>query len=208
MPLLISEDFEHGAKRWLGTDPTAWKVVKLDRGNVYSLVKQSRYKPKYRSPLNFALLKNISVSDFVLTADVQSTAKDKTAIHRDICIIFGYQDPNHFYYVHLANKADDHANQIFVVNDADRRKISTETTTGTPWDDNWHKVKVLHLASRGAIGIYFDDMRTRAMKAKDTTFVKGRVGLGSFDDLANFDNVKLYGKREASSRPIPTTTKE
>jgi len=126
---------------------------------------------------------------------VQSTAKDKQAIHRDICIVFGYQDPSHFYYVHLANKADNHANQIFIVNGADREKISKTSTSGTPWDDNWHTVKIDRNTQSGSIAVYFDDMQKPAMTATDQTFTRGRIGIGSFDDLANFDNVKLYGRR-------------
>ena len=59
------------------------------------------------------------------------------------CIVFGYQDPAHFYYVHLGKKADDHANQIFIVNGADRKKISLTSTSGTNWDDKWHTVRVV-----------------------------------------------------------------
>ena len=32
------------------------------------------------------------------------------------------------------------------------------------------------------------------MKATDTTFGKGRIGIGSFDDMNEFDNIRLYGQ--------------
>lgn len=32
------------------------------------------------------------------------------------------------------------------------------------------------------------------MSASDTTFGKGRIGIGSFDDMNDFDDVRLYGK--------------
>ena len=131
--------------------------------------------------------------DFRLEADVQSTGKDDP--HRDMCLFFGYQDPAHFYYVHIAKAADDHANQIFIVNGADRKKISTKTTPGTNWTDGWHRVKVVRSVDDGRIEVYFDDMKTPAMTAKDATFLWGRVGVGSFDDTGNWDDVKLWGRK-------------
>ncbi len=195
LPVLLHEDFESGAARWEPSDPKAWKVIKVDGGHAYSLTKQSDYKPPFRSPVNFALLRDTSVGDFALEARVRSTVKDYA--HRDVCVLLGYQDPAHFYYVHFGKKTDDHANQIFIVNGAARRKISTKTTPGTNWNDDWRRVKVVRSVADGAIAVYFDDMNTPAMTATDKTFTNGRVGLGSFDDTADFDDVTLRGKKVA-----------
>ncbi len=191
LPLLVSEDFDQGADRWQPTDKAAWKIVATPQGPVYSLFRQSQYAPPHRSPLNFALLKDVIVGDFRLDANVQSTVKDYD--HRDIVLVFGYQDPAHFYYVHFGKRADDHANQVFIVNDAPRVKISTTSTPGTPWTDDWHKVRLERGAADGSIRVYFDDLEHPAMTATDKTFVWGQVGIGSFDDTANFDHVVLRG---------------
>jgi hypothetical protein len=191
LPLVFEDDFSKGAGRWKPTDADAWKVIDTRKGKAYSQFKQSKYKPPHRSPLNFALVKDLVLEDFVLEADVRSTARDYD--HRDMCLFFGYQGPNSFYYAHLAKKADDHANQIFLVNGADRKKISTKTTAGTPWDDGWHHVKVVRTARDGGIAVYFDDMKTPVMTATDKKFTGGLVGVGSFDDTGNWANVKVYG---------------
>jgi hypothetical protein len=193
LPLLVRDDFEKGAGRWEPTDPEAWKVVRTERGKAYSQFRQSAYKPPHRSPHNIALLKEVVVGDFVLEADVQSTGKDGP--HRDMCLFFGYQDPAHFYYVHIAKRADDHANQIFIVNGAPRKKISMKSTPGTPWDDRWHRVKIVRTVADGSIAVYFDDLKRPIMTARDTTFTWGRVGLGSFDDSGNWANFRLRGVR-------------
>jgi hypothetical protein len=191
LPLLVQEDFEHGADRWEPTDAESWKVATSSDGHVYSLFKQSKYKPPHRSPFNIALLEDVTVGDFVLDVRVLSTKPDYN--HRDMCLIFGYQNSAHFYYVHLGKKTDDHANQIFIVNDAPRVKISTRTTDGTNWDDQWHDVRIVRRVDDGTIEIYYDDFETPVMTAVDKTFIWGRVGLGSFDDIGDFDDVKLYG---------------
>jgi len=192
LPLLYQDNFEKGADRWEPTDPKAWKVIAQGDNHVYSQFQQSKYKPPHRSPLNIALLKDVRVGDFVLEAKLQSTARDYP--HRDMCLFFGHQDPAHFYYVHLGQRTDDHANQIFLVNGADRTKISTKTTKGTPWDDKWHRVKIVRTVADGSIAVYFDDMKTPVMTATDKTFAWGRVGIGSFDDTGNWDDVRLYGR--------------
>ena len=190
-PLVHSDDFEKGAGQWEPTDPNAWKVIETKHGKVYSLFQQSKFSPPHRSPVNFSLLKDAYVGDFELEAKVQSTVKDYD--HRDMCVIFGYQDPAHFYYVHFGKKTDDHANQIFIVKDAPRIKISTKTTPGTNWDDEWHSVKVDRRVESGAIAVFFDDMKDPVMTASDKTFTWGLIGVGSFDDTGNWDDVKLRG---------------
>lgn len=191
LPVIVTEDFEKGAERWEFSDPKAWKVVDTDKGKVLSLAEKTTPKTPHRSPFGVALLKDVVVGDFVLEADVRSTVKDYG--HRDLCLFFGYQDNAHFYYSHLGKKTDKHANQIFVVNGADRMMISTRTTEGTNWTDEWHHVKVVRKTADGAIEVYWDDMKTPVQTATSKAFLKGRVGLGSFDDLGHFDNVVVRG---------------
>jgi hypothetical protein len=191
LPLVYQDDFEKGADRWEPTEPKVWKIAEADGKRFYSQFEKGKYSPPYRSPFNIAILKETSVTDFVLTARVRSTVKDYD--HRDMCLVFGYQDPSHFYYVHLGKKTDDHANQIFIVNSAPRIKISTKTTPGTNWDDNWHDVKIVRRVGEGTIEVYFDDMKSPIMTATDKTFAFGRIGIGTFDDTGDFDDIKLYG---------------
>lgn len=192
MEIDFKEDFEKGADNWEPMDKEIWTIKKSDRGNVFSQhKKESKYKPAVRSPVNIALLKDRPVSDMELHAKVLSTHKDYG--HRDAVLVFGYQDATHFYYVHLGKETDDHANQIFIVNGEARKKISTKTSKGTPWDEKWHNVKIVHRPSDGTIEVYFDDMKTPVMTATDKTFKHGRIGIGSFDDTTDWDDIRLFG---------------
>lgn len=194
----FSEDFEKGADAWEPMDKAIWTLKKGDHGYVYSQAKkESKYKPAVRSPVNISILKGNDVGDFTLDAKVLSTHPDYG--HRDAVIVFGYQDASHFYYVHLGKQTDDHANQIFIVNGAPRTKISTKTSTGTPWDEKWHNVRIIRKTGDGAIEIYFDDMKTPVMTATDKTFAHGRIGVGTFDDTSDWDDIKLEGTAAAKS---------
>jgi len=203
LPLVFEDDFEKGADRWQPTDAEAWRIVQTDKGKVYNQFKTSKYKPPYRSPYNISLVKDVVVSDFVLTAKVQSTHKDAGA-HRDMCIFFNYQDPAHFYYVHLGQRPDPHSSQIMIVNDAARVMITKNKSPGVPWDDEWHQVKVVRRTADGAIEIYFDDMNKPMMIASDKTFTWGQVGIGSFDDNGNWDDFKLHGAKVEPPKKDPS----
>jgi hypothetical protein len=192
LPIVFQEDFEHGADRWQPQDPAQFEIKKTDSGHVYSqFKKESAYKGPHRAPFNVAIQKDVDVSEMEFTGRVRSTHPDYG--HRDAVVVFGYQDSDHMYYVHLGKKADEHANQIFIVNGADRAKISITSTPGTDWDDDWHKVKVTRKPSDGSIEIYFDDMQKPVMTANDKTFSHGRIGVGTFDDTADWDDIVLRG---------------
>jgi hypothetical protein len=199
-PMLVKEDFENEMKRWQTTDPDpanrVWKIIEAGpAGNhVLRVTGTSKYQPPHRSPHSIALLRDVKVGDFELTMRVQNTNKTAGA-HRDLCIFWGYQDPSHFYYVHLGAKPDPHACQIFIVDDAPRTMITVDQAKGTPWTDDWHDVKVVRRVDDGAMEVYFDDMQKPYMTAKDKTFTWGQVGIGTFDDHGNFDEVMLRGIR-------------
>ncbi|MBL8851657.1 MAG: hypothetical protein JNG89_18390 [Planctomycetaceae bacterium] len=193
LPVMFADDFESGdLSRWKATDPEAWRLAADGDRHILQQFAASKVQTEVRSPFNRAVVSGLCVGDFQFDVDVQSTARDYP--HRDVCLFFGYQDPTHFYYVHLGQRADDHANQIFIVNQAPRVKISTTSSEGTPWNNDWHHVRIVRRAESGEIAVYFDSMETPVMTATDTTFQWGTVGVGTFDDTANFNNVHLRGE--------------
>lgn len=192
LPLLLQENFEGSADDWEPTDPTAWKVARAEGQTFYSIVKKKNdYKPPVRSPYNFAIRRDLSVSDFVFDVRLKSTEKDYG--HRDLCLFFGYQDPSHFYYVHFGKEADPHAHSIFLVNGKPRVSIVEKRTQGVDWDDRWHRVRLKREVKSGSIEVYFDDMVHPIMSTHDRTFPHGRIGVGSFDDTGNFTEIRLRG---------------
>ena len=198
LPLILREEFEEGMQRWQTSDPNpeqgVWRVIELGSPGNHALrvTGTSKFKPPYRSPHSIALLKDVVVGDFELTMRVQETNVN-AGPHRDLCIFWGYQDPSHFYYVHLGAKSDPNACQIFIVNDAARTPITVDKAEGTPWTEGWHHVKVVRRLDDGAMEVYFDDMDKPLMTARDQTFTWGQIGIGTFDDHGNFDDLELRG---------------
>lgn len=179
------------------SDPAVWKFVDDAGKSVFQLQYDKKYKstytPKYRSPVHIALLKQYPLTDFVMDVEMKSTTEPYD--HQSLCLFFGFQSPEKYYYVHLGRKADMNANNIFIVNEAARKNFAKETTKGTEWKkDTWHTVRLVRQASTGKIEVYFDDMTKPIMKAEDKTFGEGFVGFGSFDDTGHFRKVTLYAK--------------
>ncbi|WP_193212421.1 hypothetical protein [Luteolibacter marinus] len=178
--------------KWIPADPAAWQWTGTGADAVLHLIAQSSTKPKFRSPLNLAWLSGREWKDFTLTAEVRLTKFD--AGNNDLCIAFGRSDENRFYYAHLGEKADEPHHQIHLVDNADRRPITTYRTTGTPWQKGkWHRVKIVRNTATGDIGVWFDDMKRPVLTARDKTLEWGQIGLGSFDDLGEFRHVKIRG---------------
>lgn len=48
-------------------------------------------------------------------------------------------------------------------------------------------------AESGLIEVYVDDFEFPIMSVVDKTFLSGRVGVGSFDDIGMFDDVRVTG---------------
>ena len=196
LPLLVSDDFESGnAQNWMPNVAENWQVAKERNSMVYQLIAPGPMGP-VRAPASWSLLKDFDVASFVLTGKAKCKA-DPANDKRDVCIIFHFQDPTHFYYVHFSASSDDAHNIIALINDKDRVKINNEPpgqSTARMVDLKFHEFKVTYDARSGEIRAYLDDMSTPILIAVDKTLDHGLVGVGSFDDTASFDNIKLWGE--------------
>ncbi len=192
LPLFFEDDFDNGIERWEMTDPDAWQLEADGERTVLSLSKLSEYTPPVRSPHNIAWVKDLRVGDFIFEATLKYTGRAYG--HADLCLFFGYQDPAHFYYVHIATEADPHANSIFLVNGEPRVSIARERTDGTEWTDEYHTVRIKREVDSGSIQVFFDDMDNPIMTAEDKTLTYGSIGIGSFDDTGNFDVIRVYAQ--------------
>jgi len=150
-----------------------------------------------RAPTAYALLRNHEVSDFVFSGRIRCLA-DPDNPHRDMLVVFNFQDPFHFYYIHFSAVSDEVHNIIGLVNGSDRIKINLEPAGGSRavlTDRMYHHFKVVYAADSGNIRAFLDDMNTPLLTAQDKTLGHGRVGVGSFDDTGSFTSIVLWGTR-------------
>jgi len=178
-------------ERWTFGDQTAWEWTGAGDEAVLALKKQSDFKPKVRSPFNLAWFTGGQWDSFTLTAEVRLDLFNKG--NNDVCIAFSKESDTKFYYAHLGEKADAVHLQLHLVNDADRKAITVKGADTLPWKpETWHQVKVTRNGADGTIKVWFDGQEVLA--AADKTLGNGGIGLGSFDDLGSFRNVRITGE--------------
>ena len=181
------------------SDPAVWSFGKARSGAGFIELKydpksyKSSYSPKHRSPVHIALFKDVAPTDFVMDLEMQSTIPAYG--HQDLCLFFGFESPQRYYYTHIGRAADMNAHNVFIVNDAPRKNIAKTTTKGVDWKaDTWHHVRLARQGTTGKVEVYVDDLKTPVMTAEDKTFPTGFVGFGSFDDTGRFRNVRVSQK--------------
>ena len=197
-PTMVDENFEDGkARGWVPNIPGNW-MVGQEAGTWCYQLQEPGVQGNVRAPTSWSLLKDFDISDFIFTGRLKCNAKSDNP-HRDMVVIFHYQDPTHFYYVHFSAVSDESHNIIGLVNGKDRVKINLEPpgeSTVRLTDMEFHEFKVTCSVENGEIKAYLDDMKTPILTAKDTTLGHGFVGVGSFDDTGSFDDIKVWGKNE------------
>jgi hypothetical protein len=195
LPVLASEHFESGkADGWAPNDPARWTVRPMGRNLVYALTAPGE-TGKIRAPTSWSLWSGHEVGSFEFAGRLLCDT-DPANPRRDLCILFGFRDPTHFAYVHFSASSDEAHNIIAVVDGKDRARISLEapgTSAARLTGKDWHVFKVTFDAETGEIKAYLDDMRTPVLTARDRTFPRGLVGVGSFDDTGCFDDLTLRG---------------
>jgi hypothetical protein len=186
----ISE--ERGLRDWELDGNGGWSV----RGQSLVLEKAGVPSGPIRRPAALAILRDKVLTDFELRVDVRSTAPPDLAV-RDVLLIFGYQSPTQFYYVHLAAKTDPVHNGIFLVNNADRHRLDDASTQARLTDQAWHHVRLERRSATGTINVFFGDGPTPLLSTTDRTLGSGRIGVGSFDETGEF---RAFEVRELARR--------
>jgi hypothetical protein len=178
---------------WSFSAPDEWSLLP-EEGAALHWQSAKTYQPPHRSPHTIGLLHKHRWGSFELTARVAQASPDEP--HRDLCLIFGYQDPAHFYYVHLAPRPDPHACNIFKVDDAARTALAAVPTEGVDWGDPdqrprpWRDVTLQRDADSGLIRVTVGDW---TLEATDTTFDSGYVGVGTFDNAGALQRLEIRG---------------
>lgn len=192
---LLAEHPLQQRAQWQLEDPAAWEWQGEGEATTLMLKKPSQYKPKVRRPFNLAWFGGAEWNSFTLTCEARLDVFNKG--NNDVCIAFSGRGESEFYYAHLGETADGVHLQLHVVNQADRKAITTKRAKTLPWKPgHWHPIKLVRDASSGSIKVWFEDQLV--LEASDKTFGKGRIGLGSFDDLGAFRKVTITA---ASAEP-------
>jgi len=145
--------------------PDALSMFTLDGSGTWEIKDQMLVLAKagtpggpIRRPSALAVLQSEPLVRATVQVEMRSTAPEEVK-NRDLEIIFGYESPRRFYYVHLAGITDANHNGIFLVDNKDRRRIDDGTAAPQLKDREWHRVRLErdrrlrpHRGLRGRLG--------------------------------------------------------
>ncbi|MEP0845093.1 MAG: hypothetical protein HRF43_20510 [Phycisphaerae bacterium] len=193
---------------WTLRTPALWRIAREgDRRMLQMAIPPERpMTPGVRRPQEYALYNKYEFRSFSLSFAVR-VDRPVSVPRRDAVVIFGRQDPTHFYYAHLSGASDQWHN-AFVRVDGDSRTSLVPPGRRPPptmTDQAWHKVDVVRDVDAGTIKVYvdaFDESAPPVFDLVDRTYEWGLIGLGSFDDHASFARIKIEGQaRPPAAKP-------
>lgn len=181
------DDFESDSlAAWEFPHTEDW-AIQSEGANGFLRMLRRREPGVPRRPLQFAGLKNANVGSFALGMRVRRAGTS-------MLIVFNYVDTVHFYYAHIsADRGTEQSvhNGLFIVNGEPRKRIAgVEAAPALP-DRDWHTVRVRRDVRSGSIEVFVDDEKSPRFAVVDRTFTCGQVGMGSFDETGDFDDVRL-----------------
>lgn len=194
----FTDNFSSGnLSQWQLPYSQDWTVGK--EGSVHYLHMLRNRPPLVpRRPMQFALLKGVTVGSFDFQARVRRAGKSSS-----ILIVFDYVDSLHFYYTHLSvdpgSKQPVH-NGIFIVNGKPRYRIAGLAAAPALPDTKWHTIRIQRNVKTGSIKVFVDGESTPRFSVIDHTFNCGQIGLGSFDETGDFTDLRLTSK-DAGCKP-------
>lgn len=175
-------------RQWAVPVDADWQVGEEDGVIALRLANPREPPPGPRRPIQFALTEIPRYSQLTVEADVKP-------LGRSIMIVLAYQDSAHFNYVHLSTDTGTQVsvhNGVFHVYGGERVRISNpEGPPAFPQNNHWYRAKLTHDAKTGTIAVTVDGKSVPALRAVDVSLGPGKVGLGSFDETAEFKNVKI-----------------
>jgi len=170
--------------------PSGWLPLTASR---WSVVDESGDKSLFLNTTSYSQLSGSRLGEYILAPDIYTnfslTVEAKTQEpsgngNADYALVFGFQDANNYYYM-LFNRTQRNTALSKVVNGTRQNLLSASEN----WlvDNEYHTVEVRRLLDN--IEVRFDD--NIVLQFIDDTFSTGQIGLGSFNDSAYFDNVRI-----------------
>ena len=176
--------------QWSVFNAADWKIVQQDGAQILRLETPRGPLPGPRRPMQFAIAQTPAFKHVTVEADVRPRRKS-------LIIVFAYRDAAHFDYAHLSVdtgvKQPVH-NGIFHVFGGERVRISSQAGPAAfSQTGHWYHVLLTYDGESGAVHVDVDGRPVPALHAVDLSLDSGKVGLGSFDEVGDFKQVKIVG---------------
>jgi len=174
------------ASIWTFEGKGQWEI----RKNTLEITENSINRDPYTAPSALAIYQEHQYTSFELEVEIKSNAP-LSETKGDMLIIFGYQSPTQYFYAHLTGTVDSIHNGVFIVDNADRRKVDFTEFEPVLTDREWHEIRLTRDIETGSVSIYKDGDRKPIITVHDQAFLRGNIGFGSFNDTGEIKNIRL-----------------
>jgi hypothetical protein len=141
-------------------------------------------------PPNRCILKNSIYGDFILEVDVNPDARQSSA---DICLFLGLKDSTRYYFILLSTSPANDRQGIYLVKNSIRTKLPERISTARALiPDTWQKIRIERNITRRTIRVYAGEMSEPVLEIQNYELVMGRIGFGSMNGGAAFDNLSVW----------------
>lgn len=190
LPEVVAMDFSspEDFTSWQPRPTSTWKAA--PGAGHYQLVEKG--KPgKHRRPFSWSIWQGAEVAECVVDVKARCLTKPEV-LGRDVLIIFGFQDADHYYYAHFSAENAQVHNIVAKVNGGARTPLRMlDPRRPLLLTGEFHHLRLHHDPATGEIRGWVDGKPS--LHARDTTFKGGKVGIGSFDDTVDFDSFMVSG---------------
>jgi hypothetical protein len=175
---------------WYSHQPE-WSISKVQDNLFLQLSKAATPDSQLADlPSNRCILKNSIYGDFILEVDVNP---DDSQSSPDICLFLGLKDSTRYYFILLSTSPANDMQGIYLVKNSVRTKLPERISSARALIPNtWQKIRVERNITRRTIRVYAGEMSEPLLEIQNYELVMGRIGFGSMNGGAAFDNLSVW----------------
>jgi hypothetical protein len=175
---------------WFSHQPE-WSISKVQDNFFLQLSKEAAPDSEVAVlPPNRCILRNSIYGDFIMEVDVNPIAPQSAS---DICLFLGLKDSTRYYFVLLSTSPGNDMQGIYLVKNSIRSKLPERITTARALVPNaWQKIRIERNITRRTIRVYAGEMSEPMLEIQNYELVMGRIGFGSLNGTAAFDNLSVW----------------
>ena len=168
-----------------------WSLSKAQNNYFLQLNKKAVPDSQVTSlPSNRCILKNSIFGDFILEADVNPGSRQGST---DVCFFLGLKDSTRYYFILLSTNPGDTRQGIYLVKNSVLTKLPERISSARALIPNaWQKIRVERNITRRTIRVLAGDMTAPLLEIQNYELVMGRIGFGSLNGSAAFDNFSVW----------------
>jgi len=170
------------ANNWQPDQANLWAVSEQDGDKRY-IITQGNLNRVNSKLATYSLVNGKTYADFVMTMKVKSPV-DLANNNADFDLVFGYLDDDNYYYVMFSSNAAWSA--LHKIENGSRLELQNANASLIN-DNAYHLIEV----SRSGNQITVNRDGQVVLTASDGTFGEGQLGIGTFNDVAYFDDIEV-----------------